>query len=35
MNKFFKLKTEVEEEIRKDVKHIAIYADNYQEKTVC
>lgn len=27
MNEFFKLKTEVEEEIRKDVKHIAIYAD--------
>lgn len=32
MNELFKLKTEVEEEIRKDVKHIAIYADNLQRK---
>lgn len=32
MNEFFKLKTEVEEETRKDVKHIAIYADNLQRK---
>lgn len=32
MNEFFKLKTEVEEEIRKDVKYIAIYADNLSRK---